>query len=268
MSVSKSIKPSPKVTLVNRTGIKGSKATAHNRVPRPKLLIGIVNYGEEDKVKHIINEVSLAFSFTFEGLGTARSHLLDYLGIGETEKSVMFLLSPETDEDIIIRALRAQMSLYLAGRGIAFTVPLAGISEIIANGLMGAATNKTIEGDKIMTQNNRKYDLIVVAVNANHVDEAMDAARDAGASGGTIVRARATDNVKAEQFAGISLMVEQELLLILSKRESSASIMEALSEKVGLKTPAGGVIFALPVDRTAGIGAEEAQENEAEQKHA
>lgn len=266
MSENKYTKSSPKVTLTNRAGVKSNKGTALNRIPRPKLLIGIVNYGEEDKVKHIINEVSLAFSFTFEGLGTARSHLLDYLGIGETEKSVMFLLIPETDEDVIIRALRAQLSLYLAGRGIAFTVPLAGISEIIANGLMGAATNKTIGEDKIMTQNNRKYNLIIAAVNANHVDEAMDVARDAGASGGTIIRARATDNVKAEQFAGISLMVEQELLLILAKRESSSAIMEALSENVGLKTPAGGVIFALPVDRTAGIAAEE-QDDESEQKH-
>ena len=267
MSESRSIKTSPKVTLVNRVASRGSKTTTRNRVPRPKLLISIVNNGEDHRVKQIINEVSLGFSFVFEGLGTARSHLLDYLGIGETEKSVMFLLIPETDEDAIIRALRAQMSLYLAGRGIAFTVPLAGISEIIANGLMGAATNKTIEGDKIMTQNNRKYDLIIAAVNANHVDEAMDAARDAGASGGTIIRARATDNVKAEQFAGISLMVEQELLLILSKREGSTAIMEALSEKVGLKTPAGGVIFALPVDRTAGIGVENQQDDEAEKKN-
>lgn len=266
MSESKYTKTSPKVTLVNRAGSKIGKVNTRNRVPRPKLLIGIVNNGEDHKVKQIINEVSLTFSFVFEGLGTARSHLLDYLGIGETEKSVMFLLIPETDEDAIIRALRAQLSLYLAGRGIAFTVPLSGISEIIANGLMGAATNKTIEEDKIMTHNNRKYDLIIAAVNANHVDEAMDAARDAGASGGTIIRARATDNVKAEQFAGISLMVEQELLLILSKRESSSAIMEALSEQVGLKTPAGGVIFALPVDRTAGIAAEE-QDDESEKKH-
>ena len=266
MAENKPTKTSSKIASAIRTG--RGKTTALKRPPRPKLLIGIVNHGEAHKVKEIINEVSLAFSFTFEGLGTARSHLLDYLGIGGTEKSVIFLLIPETDEDAIIRALRAQMSLYLAGRGIAFTVPLAGISEIIANGLMGAAANKTIFEDKIMTQGNRKYNLIVAAVNANHVDEAMDAAREAGASGGTIIRARATDNVKAEQFAGISLMVEQELLLILSKRESSVAIMEALSEKVGLKTPAGGVIFALPVDRTAGIAAEEAQENESEQKHA
>ena len=31
--------------------------------------------------------------------------------------------------------------------------------------------------------------------------------------------------------------------------------MEAISEKAGLKTEAGGVLFSLPVDKTVGIGA-------------
>ena len=47
----------------------------------------------------------------------------------------------------------------------------------------------------------------------------------------------------------------------LSTRERKLAIMQALSEKVGLKTEAGGVIFSVPVDRTAGIAvAAEAQE--------
>ena len=31
--------------------------------------------------------------------------------------------------------------------------------------------------------------------------------------------------------------------------------MQAISEKAGLKTDAGGIIFSLPVDKTVGIGA-------------
>ena len=94
--------------------------------------------------------------------------------------------------------------------------------------------------------------------------EAMEAARSAGAAGGTIIRARSLENAKAEQFIGITLAKEQELLLILSKREGKLAIMNALSERVGLKTEAGGIIFSIPVDRTAGIGAAEeiaAEEN-------
>ena len=112
-----------------------------------------------------------------------------------------------------------------------------------------------------MTNENRTYDLIVAIVDSNYTDEAMEAARSVGAAGGTIIRARTLSNAKAEQFIGITLAAEQEVLLILTKRESRNVIMDALKERVGLKIEAGGVIFALPVDRTVGIGAVEPEEN-------
>ncbi len=249
-----------RIRLENEKARVAKSATRSNRT---KLLVSIVNQKDDIRLKEILDDVSVALSFTFAGTGTARSAVLDYLGIGETEKAVVFSLFPESDEDGIIRAIRNEMSLYLVGRGISFTVPLTGVSEIVANGLSSAATGKTLDGRKIMKSADRKYDLIVASVEVNHADEAMEAARDAGAAGGTIIRARNLDNAKAEQFIGISLMEERELLLILTKKEGKLAIMEALTEKVGLKTEAGGIIFSLPVDRTAGISAsDEAEQSE------
>ena len=235
-------------------------------VNRAKLLVSIVNQHDDGKLKEILDDVSVALSATFAGTGTARSSVLDYLGIGETEKAVVLSLFPESDEEAIVRGIREKMSLYLVGRGISFTVPLTGISEIVANGLTGAATNKTTDGSKIMNEQSRKYSLIVAIVSAGHVDEAMNAARAAGAAGGTIVRSRSLDNKKAEQFIGISLAVEQEILLILVKKESAMPVMEALSVCVGVKSEAGGIIFSLPVDKTAGISAADEEEGQEEKK--
>lgn len=72
------------------------------------------------------------------------------------------------------------MALYLVGRGISFTLPLSGISEIVAKGI--ASSEKTIDGSKIMKDENRKYDLIVVEVEAGYVEEVMEVARTAGAA--------------------------------------------------------------------------------------
>ena len=235
-------------------------------VNRAKLLVSIVNQDDEQKLKGILDDVSVALAAVFSGTGTARSTVLDYLGIGETEKAVVLSLFPESDEEAIMREIRSQMSLYLVGRGISFTVPLTGVSEIIANGITNAATNKNTDGSKIMNADTRKYSLIVAIVSAGHVDEAMNAARAAGAAGGTIVRSRSLDNKKAEQFIGISLAVEQEILLILVKKESAMAIMEALSVRVGVKSEAGGVIFSLPVDKTAGISAADEEETQEEEK--
>ncbi len=243
------------------TGSKSAKAP--QRLPnRSKLLVSIVNRDDGLRLKEILDDISISLSFMFAGTGTARSAVLDYLGIGETEKAVILSLFPESDEETILKEIRAKMSLYLVGRGISFTVPLSGISEIVANGLGSAAKEKTIDGSKIMKNEDRKYDLIIAAMSANYVDDAMSAAHAAGAAGGTVIRARSVANAKAEQFIGISLTHEQEILFILTKKEGKLAIMQALSEKIGLKTEAGGVIFSLPVDRTAGIAVAEETEQE------
>ncbi len=227
------------------------------RSNRAKLLVSIINVTDEKRLKEVLDDFSISVSMVFTGTGTAQSAVLDYLGIGSTEKSIVISLFPESDEESIVREIGKQMSLHLVGRGISFTIPLSGISQIIANGLANAASAKTVEENKIMKAENRNYELIVAVVHADRVDDAMEAARSAGAAGGTIIRARSMENKKAEQLIGLSLSVEQEILLILAKKEGKLAIMEALNERVGLKTDANGVIFSLPVDHTVGIGAED-----------
>lgn len=66
---------------------------------RVKLLVSIVNRNDEVRLKETIDEVSVSLTVKFEGVGTAHSQVLDYLGIGETEKTVAFSLIPESDEE-------------------------------------------------------------------------------------------------------------------------------------------------------------------------
>ena len=100
----------------------------------------------------------------------------------------------------------------------------------------------------------RTHELIVVAVQNGYSSEVMDAARHAGAGGGTLIHAATLDNRKAEQLIGVTLQKETEILLILTKKEGRNAIMEAIRDAVGLKTDAGGVLFSLPVDNLVGVG--------------
>ena len=225
------------------------------RPNRAKLLISIVNRGDDERICELLNDFSVALTFSCMGMGTARSSVLNYLGIGTSKKSVMFSLVPESDEETILNEIGNKMSLYLVGRGISFTVPLSAISEIVANGILSVAAAKTVDGRKVMKDKDRTYDLIVAILAEGYVDDAMEAARQAGAAGGTIIRSRSLSNAKAEQFIGISVHEETEILLILSKREGKLAIMDAISQSAGLKTEAGGMLFSLPVDKTVGVGA-------------
>ena len=221
---------------------------------RVKLLVSIVNSGDEKRMSELINDISIALSVSIMGTGTARSAVLSYLGIGTAEKKVMLSLIPECDEEIILQEIHEKMAIYLVGNGISFTIPVSAVSEIVANGIVSAAVTKPSDGRKHMNDEERKYDLVICIVAAGYVDDAMESARRAGAAGGTVLRSHSLGNAKPEHFIGITLQEETEILLILVKRDAKLPIMNALTKSVGLKTDARGLILSLPVDRTVGIG--------------
>ena len=81
---------------------RARKSNREERANRPKLLISILNPTDDAKMAEILNDYSVSLNFAFAGTGTARTTVLDYLGIGITEKSVMFSLIPESDEEAIL----------------------------------------------------------------------------------------------------------------------------------------------------------------------
>lgn len=60
------------------------------------------------------------------------------------------------------------------------------------------------------------HELIIVIANQGFTDKVMDAARAAGATGGTAVHAKGTGTELAKKFFGVSLAAEKELIFILS----------------------------------------------------
>ena len=88
-------------------------------------------------------------------------------------------------------------------------------------------------------------------VEANGCD--MDAARKAGASGGTILHGRGTGVHEAAQFFGVSIQPEKELVLILTRASERRAIMAAIAEGAHLDRQGQGLTFSLPVDEVAGI---------------
>ena len=98
-----------------------------------------------------------------------------------------------------------------------------------------------------------QHEVIFCIVNAGFSDAVMDAAKEFGARGGTVIRARGTANQEAEKKFGITVQPEKEAVMILVKSEIKDDILHALYKAVGLKTPGQGIAFSLPVDATVGL---------------
>lgn len=98
-----------------------------------------------------------------------------------------------------------------------------------------------------------KHEVIFCVVNAGYSDTVMDAAKELGARGGTIIHARGTANREAEKLFQITIQPEKEIVMILVPAAIKDDILHALYKKAGLETPGQGIAFSLPVDNVVGI---------------
>ena len=231
-------------------------APENNRV---KLLIGIINKEDESRFAELVNECSTALHFSGVGHGTARSAYMNYFGLGEIEKRLTMSLIPAAAEHNILNAIGHGLKLYLVGRGIAFTVPLSGISNII-NGAILSGVDKpdrpTVRRAPISRKKETKkmHELVIAVVNTKYTDIAIEAARAAGATGATVFHTKSIANERAEQSIGTAINRETDSIFFLTTLEYKTQIMEAVRDVAGLKTEGGAIIISLPVDDLVGVG--------------
>ena len=102
-----------------------------------------------------------------------------------------------------------------------------------------------------MTQESA-HELIVAIYEKGYTDLVMNAAREAGAGGGTTIQAKGT-GADAEKFFGITLAQEKEIVFIVSHVNKKKDIMRAIMQQAGPDSKAHALIFSLPVSETAGF---------------
>ncbi len=98
-----------------------------------------------------------------------------------------------------------------------------------------------------------EHEVIFCIVNAGFSDSVMDAAKEFGARGGTVIHARGTANTEAEKLYKITVQPEKEIVMILVPKDIKNDILHALYKAVGLNTAGQGIAFSLPVTEVVGI---------------
>ena len=106
------------------------------------------------------------------------------------------------------------------------------------------------------------HELLVVIANQGYSNLIMEAAKGAGAGGGTVIHARGTGMERAESFFGVSLASEKEIIFIVSRTGLRSKIMRAVMKEAGMESKAKSIIFSLPVTSTAGLRLVEEEQGE------
>lgn len=185
------------------------------------------------------------------GKGTASSEVLDYLGLEESDKIVLFTAVTGEVWKQVKKGMETKLNIDVPGTGISFIVPVSSMGG--RKTLQFLLAGQEFEKEEEAVLKETEYELIIVVSNFGYTNMIMDAAREAGAGGGTVIHAKGTGMEKAEKFLGVSLAAEKEIIFIVARTVKKTEIMKAVMENAGLESKAKSIVFSLPVADTAGL---------------
>ncbi|MDR1649720.1 MAG: hypothetical protein LBR71_05620 [Synergistaceae bacterium] len=226
------------------------------------LLIAICDREKSKKVVDFFKDRDAAFNLLALGRGTASSKILNYLGLGQSEKTLLFSALPPDEAVDVLERLDEALDLKRPGHGIAFILPLSGFAGERAQeadekqadepAQTQAGKNSRQDGGSSVAQE-FQHILILAVSNRGYSQEVMDAARTARAAGGSIINARVFAPSGAEKFFGVTIQPEKEIVMILAEAHQKNGIMRAIAEKTGSGTSADAMTFSLPVTDVRGL---------------
>ena len=215
------------------------------------IMTTIIDRKNSKKYIDLYKKDKLEVMYITLGEGTARGDILDYLGLEASEKMVIFNFVQQHDWMLTKKNLQSKLQIDAPGEGIAFLVPLSSIGG--KRTLQFLLDRQELPESEESTLKDTTYELIVAIADQENLEMVMDAARGAGAYGGTVIHAKGTGMEYAEKYLGVTIAAEKAMIFIVTKKDQKNSIMKAIMEQAGMQTPAKTIVFSLPVTDTAGL---------------
>lgn len=209
-----------------------------------KLLISIVPHNSGELICNAAKSAGAGGGTIAMGRGTASNGVLQLLGLGDTSKDIVYIIVKNSLKTAVCNAILAA-SEKKAHFGLMFTL---NTPDFIRAGHLNEKSDESIESANSTakgeeTMSDKKYQMINVIVNKGYAEDAMAAARKAGAGGGTIMGARGTAKEGDAAFFGMKIVPEKEMLMILVPSEKKAAVVEAVSALPCFAEAGSGIIF-------------------------
>lgn len=221
------------------------------------LLLTIIRRSDAEEYEEFFRKNAISVTYAVNCNGTAHAKTLALLGIEKNEKTMLLSFVSKSVLKQTLRGLTVDMKIDLPDRGIAVAIPFSGIGG--AKALEYFTAGQAREDEQQNSSNDREennmqtaQELIVAIYEKGYTDLVMDAAREAGAAGGTTIKGKGT-GAGAQKFFGLSLAEEKEIVLIVSSAEKKKDIMKAIMHNAGMDSKAHALVFSLPVTDTAGF---------------
>ena len=240
-----------------------------------RLIISVVPKNSAEFVTAAANKAGAAGGSVLMGRGTASNSIIQLLGLGDTSKEIVLVVAEQGIAAAVIDAIKnavadkkhfgvifsvAVPSIFRSGdiNGTGGTSGAVAASACPQNAdAVGENPQKTSNtGDDNMADaaNTNAYEMINIIVNKGYAEDAMAAARKAGAGGGTILSARGTAKEGDEKFFGMEIVPEKEMLMILVPSDKKEAVLDAVKSLPCLEKAGSGIVFSSEVESFSVLG--------------
>jgi nitrogen regulatory protein PII len=223
---------------------------------RLEFLIAIVNEGQDSAIVKILDDNMASVAFSSHGKGTASSDLYEVFGLSNNSKHVVFSVIKESAWPAIRQGLKDRFAISNYAKGVAILIDVDSVCGVSAYKFL-TNTRTLREGKGVASVENIEkkddYQVVMAIVNDGFTDLVMDAAKKAGARGGTILTAHGTGNTDIAKFFGVVITPEKQIVMILVPKAIKDKVIESIYKEVGINTKGQGIAFSFPCSDVVGI---------------
>ncbi len=208
-----------------------------------------------NKATKLFGKAGVPLHYTLHAMGTASSETMDMLGLGTPDRRILISVIPKQYSSRLMCKIRNDLKFGAPGTGVAFTIPVTGASKHMIKMLKDLDENSISlpKGKEAIRMSDIKRVLIAAIVNQGCSEDVMDAARSAGAGGGTVLHSRSIAGAEVMSLWGLGAQEEREIILIAAEEGDKLDIMRAISEKCGMNSEARGMVISLPIESAIGL---------------
>ena len=207
----------------------------------PILFFCILNRG---KAKEVIKEwrnLGIMGGSAFLAEGTSGKRWLQWLGLAETQKDLLWVKIPHKWEEALYLRMEEKFSLRRKHRGIAFSIPVQTFS-----------TQEVEKSPCSFDLSQFSYQCMVLIVDRNTGLDFVQTAQQAGIYGATLLHGQGAGAFQELLFP-LQIEPKKDIVLFLLNSQDCKRMTNLFLENYALEKPGQGILFTLPVSRVSGL---------------
>jgi nitrogen regulatory protein PII len=179
------------------------------------------------------------------GKGTANNRLLDYFGLSDIRKEIIYLAADQSTAYQALDKINNEFEFHKPNHGIVFTTSMCSVYG-----------SKNVDCHQLESKrgaNKQMYHVITIIVDKGNAEDVVRAAEKAGSKGGTILNGRGSGVHETSKVFAMEIELEKEVVLILSEVDRTEAIVSSIRKDLKIDEPGNGIIFVQDVNKTYGI---------------